>query len=193
MERWRWMVAAAIVVGLAALVAVLIRQDPNPTTTTIRATASTTTSTSPSTTAATTTSTTTAEQRQAEVEMILQELWFGWFDAIYNKDADALWEVVATAPRHDAGVAAMEGLDFVAAPTLDEIRIREVVILLDRADCLVVENSVDMTAFLGIVGDSTVNVLWPDQRYGWRFATDWTNAADRWLDDCDNLVRETTP
>ena len=191
MERWRWIVAAAIVVGLAALFAVLLREDPTPTTTTIGATASTTASTSPSTTAATTTSTTTAEQRQAEVEMILQELWFGWFDAIYNKDADALWEVVATTRFHDAGIAAMESLDFSEAPIESDITIEIESLLLDRADCLVVHHQAS-AEFIEAV-NSTVSVMWPDQQYGWRFASAWVLPGDMWLQDCDDVTRESTP
>lgn len=190
------MVAAAIVVGLAALVAVLLRENPTPitTTTTIGAAAPTTTSTSPSTTAATTTSTVTAEQRQAEVEMILQELWFGWFDAIYNKDADGLWEVVATTPRHEDGVRAMETLEFIAPPTMDAIRVVRSELLLDRSDCLVVDHAIDLSGFAGPGSVAqTVSVLWPDTRHGWRFATNWENADDLWLMDCDSVQREETP
>ena len=185
------MVAAAIVVGLAALFAVLLREDPTPTTTTIGATASTTTSTSPSTTAATTTSTTTAEQRQAEVEMILQELWFGWFDAIYNKDADALWEVVATTSYHDAGLSAMDELEFQTPPDPDGVAVEVIGTLLDRGDCLVVHETTTVR-FLGS-SVSSVSVLWPDGRYGWRIANSWINPEDQWLSDCNDVLREVTP
>ena len=192
MQRWRWILATAIVVGMGALVAVLLRNDPTPITTTVVTT--TTTTTAPSTaSSATTTLTTTADQRLAEVETILQELWFGWFDAIYRKDADALWEVVATTRGYESGLAAMESMEFLAQPTVQEVRVTIIEILLDREDCLVVENAVDLTGILGIVGDPTVNVLWPDPNYGWRFATDWSNATDLWLDDCDVVAREATP
>ena len=70
----------------------------------------------PSTTTEATTVTTTAEQRLAEVEELLRDLWFGWFDAIYRKDPDALWQVVATTTSYDAGVAAMETMAFTARP-----------------------------------------------------------------------------
>jgi hypothetical protein len=184
--------ATAIVVGLGAMVVVLLQDDLAPTPTTSVST--TTTTSSPTTASSTaTTSTTTADQRLAEVETILQELWFGWFDAIYRKDADALWEVVATTTGHESGLLAMESMEFVAAPSLEEVKVFEVDVLLDRGDCLVVQNAVDLTGILGIVGDTTVNVLWPDPRYGWRFATDWSSASDRWLDDCDVVIRETTP
>jgi hypothetical protein len=192
MQRWRLVMATAIVVGLGALAAVLIQNDPFPTTTTV---VTTTTTTSPTTTATSqaTTSTTTAEQRLAEVEAILQELWFGWFDAIYRKDADALWEVVATSQLRDNAVAAMDTMTFLEVPELLAIEI-DLNILLDRIDCLVVDQVVDSTAFRGGVGlFETVSVLWPDPARGWRFATAWQNPGDLWLPDCDQVVREKTP
>jgi hypothetical protein len=129
----------------------------------------------------------------AEVEELLQDLWFGWFDAIYRKDPDALWQVVATTTFHADGVAAMDSMEFIAAPTRSDVLIRDLSILLDRPDCLVVENSIDMTAFRGLDGDTTVTVLWPYARYGFRFATGWRFANDLWLNDCDNLVRAVAP
>lgn len=139
------------------------------------------------------TTTISEEERRAEVEELLKDLWFGWFDAIYRKDPDALWHVVATTRNHEAGITAMETMEFTAPPTRDGVQVPELEILLDRHDCLVVENSVDMTSFRGLVGELTVSVLWPDDRYGFRFATSWQFANDLWQQDCDNLERETTP
>jgi hypothetical protein len=184
--------ATAIVVGLGALVIVLLQDDLAPTATTSVTT--TTTTTSPTTASSTaTTSTTTADQRLAEVETILQELWFGWFDAIYRKDAVALWEVVATTRLHDDGVAAM-GLDglFTAAPSREGVVVTEFEILLDRPDCLVVHESLDFSAFRDSALTTTVDVLWPANG-GWRFATAWTSPTDLWLGDCDSMQREVTP
>lgn len=178
------------------LIVLSVRGDsPSNSTTTLAAEPSTTTTTSaPSTTtAAATTLTTTAEQRLAEVEALLQELWFGWFDAIYRKDPEALWDVVATTTFYDDGVAAMDSMEFIAAPSLNDVLIGDLTILLDRTDCLVVEHFVDMSHFRGVTGDNTVRVLWPDERYGFRFATAWRFPNDLWLADCDNLVRGATP
>jgi hypothetical protein len=182
--------ATAIVVGLGAMVVVLLQDDLAPTPTTSVST--TTTTSSPTTASSTaTTSTTTADQRLAEVETILQELWFGWFDAIYRKDADALWEVVATRPFHDAGVAAMETLDFTEPPTRSGVTVEVETVLLDRVDCLVVHHQAS-ASFIE-ASNSTVSVMWPDERYGWRFATGWMLPDDRWLQDCDDMTRESTP
>lgn len=191
--RWRWVTGVGVVAVLAGAVIVLSLQDEEPIVTTTESIRTTTSQIEVTTTTEASTSTTTAEQRQAEVEELLKDLWFGWFDAIYRKDPDALWQVVATTRNHDAGVAAMETMGFIAAPARDGVQIAEFRVLLDRSDCLVVENSVDMTAFRGVVGGSTVSVLWPDDRYGFRFATSWQYANDLWLQDCDDLEREVTP
>jgi len=179
------------------LIVLSVRGDsPSNSTTTLAAEPSTTTTTSaPSTTtAAATTLTTTAEQRLAEVEVLLQELWFGWFDAIYRKDPDALWEVVATMRNYDAGVAAMGTMTFVAPPSAEGVLFEELEVLLDRSDCLVVNQTLNLSDFRGpdAVG-STVSVLWYDSRRGFRFATDWEFPNDLWLQDCDDLAREETP
>jgi hypothetical protein len=124
----------------------------------------------------------------------LKELWFGWFDAIYRKDPDALWEVVATTRNYEAGVAAMDTMEFTSPPTFQGVQIPSFEILLDRPDCLVVEQSLELSAFRGgNSSGSTVSVLWPDTRYGFRFATDWQFSNDLWIQDCDNLEREVTP
>jgi hypothetical protein len=82
------------IVGVLALAAGWMiwrdRSTPGPTTTLLAS--PTTTAESPTTTQLvtttaerSTTSTTTEEKRLAEVEQILTDLWFGWFDAIYRK------------------------------------------------------------------------------------------------------------
>ena len=166
------------------------------TTTILSASPTTTSSTSPppTTTIEPTTVTTTAAQRLAEVEVLLRDLWFGWFDAIYRKDPDALWEVVATTRNYDAGLAAMDTMTFIEPPTLEGVVIEDLALLLDRSDCLVVEQTLDLSSFRGAgsIG-STVSVLWPDSRRTFRFATDWRLPNDLWLQDCDTLMREDTP
>jgi hypothetical protein len=203
MHRLRLAVAIGIV-GILGVIAVLAwprGEDPGgdaagPTTTTTTAapattvtTASTTTTTEPDTT-----TTISAEARIAEVEAILRDLWFGWFDAIYRKDADALWEVVATSTGYEDGLAAMQTLEFLVQPTAETTYVSVREILLDRADCLVVALELQAQGYLG--PDATtvsVDVLWPDERYGWRLATRWTDRNDQWLSDCDDLQREQTP
>jgi hypothetical protein len=135
----------------------------------------------------------TEDQRQAEVEDILTDLWFGWFDAIYRKDADALWEVVATTAKFEAGVEAMNTLVFVHPPTPDGIDVKIDKLLLDRTDCLVPFGTTTATFLNGEPSVKGLEVLWPDPRHGWRLATSWVHAEDLWLADCDDVVRENTP
>ena len=199
MSRWRLVAGVGVVAVLALTLIVLSVQGSSPSdssTTTLAAgpASSTSTSTSATTTTEATTLTTTAEQRLAEVEELLGDLWFGWFNAIYTKDPDALWQVVATTTFYDAGVAAMDPMEFTAAPTIEGVLIEDLSILLDRPDCLVVNQNIDVSAFRGPdITIQNVSVLWLDNRYGFRFATDWVHPGDLWLQDCDNLVRETTP
>jgi hypothetical protein len=188
-------VVAALAITLIVLS--IQGQSPTPPTTTPAVLAlPTTTLPAPSstTTAASTTLTTTAEQRLAEVEVLLGDLWFGWFDAIYRKDPDALWDVVATTRSHDAGIAAMSSLTFESQPGHGQIEIRSLELLLDRSDCVVAFYTIDATSFRGTGSTSEqVTVLWPDERYGLRLATEWSYPRDLWLMDCDNLQRELTP
>jgi hypothetical protein len=174
------------------------RSTPGPTTTVVASPTTTTEQASTTllvttTVDAGTTSTTTAEQREAEVEQILTDLWFGWFDAIYRKDADALWDVVATTPYHEAGVRAMDQLDFDDEPSADALDLTITGILLDRDDCLVVENTVSLPFLQSDPTESGVEVLWPGASGDWRFASSWVHAKDLWLADCDEVIREETP
>lgn len=174
------------------------RSTPGPTTTLLASPTTTTEQASTTllvstTVDASTTSTTAAEQREAEVEQILTDLWFGWFDAIYRKDADALWDVVATSSLHQSGVDAMTTASFDAGPEAGDLDVHVEGILLDREDCLVVHNTISMPFLEGAPTNTSVKVMWPDPNRGWRFATSWLFPGDLWEADCDDIVREETP
>ena len=141
-----------------------------------------------------TTSTSGPRDRVAEVEGILRGLWFGWFDAIYRKDPDALWEVVATEKTRDDAVATFDLLEFSGPPSWEGTKITVKEILLDRSDCLVVFQRGDFTAYRGpgAVGE-TVSVLWPDEDGSWRIAALWSGPGDLWRTTCDLVTRESTP
>jgi hypothetical protein len=188
------------IVGVLALAAGWMiwrdRSTPGPTTTLLAAPTTTpepSTTVAISTTVETSTAATTEEQREAEVEQILTDLWFGWFDAIYRKDPDALWEVVATTTKYDAAVAAMDNLTFLASPDAPSLNVQVLDILLDREDCLVAQSVTEAPFLTGSPSSESVQVLWPDPLRGWRFATSWVYAADLWQADCDDVARETTP
>lgn len=204
MSRLRQGIAAGIVVVLAVVVVVVAfapGDDPEPVSEAVATSTSTSTSASvgsvgsTSSSTSSTTSTTEPSDRVAEVQAVLQDLWFRWFDAIYRKDPDALWEVVATQRFYDAGVAAMgqKGL-FASAPTLDGTRVAVNEILLDRPDCMAVWYRLDVTEYRG-EGATTEKllVLWPDPRYSWRMATAWGGPGDLWRNDCDLVTRPVLP
>ena len=184
------------IVGVLALAAGWMiwrdRSTPGPTTT-LLASPTTTTSVAITTTTAAATTTTSEDARIAEVEQILTDLWFGWFDAIYRKDADALWEVVANQNYHTTGVEAMDTVVFTAAPAKSAMSVDTHQVLLDREDCLVAVSDIRATFIEGSPTSNQVNVLWSDPRYEWRFASAWRHASDLWQADCDEVVREETP
>ncbi|HEY7705143.1 MAG TPA: hypothetical protein VID03_09990, partial [Acidimicrobiia bacterium] len=192
MRPWRWVFVIALVAGLVWAAWLMSRDEPTPTTSTVQSPSTTTQPEQASTTLTTgalSSSTTQAASREEEVKAILEDLWFGWFDAIYRKDEDALWAVVATEKLHDDGVSLMgQPGTFTSAPVRGS-SVTGQTILLDRQDCLVVLADLDFSAFRGPgMTAETVSVLWPDERYGWRFATDWQHPDDLWLNDCDNLA-----
>jgi len=200
--RWRLLVAGGIVAGLASVLVYFLFVDSNPVVVaaTTPTTASTTTTSTPSTSASAVTTTeatttTSAEDRVEEVRAIVQELWFGWFDAIYRQDAEALWNVVATEEGYTDGIASFSAMDFVAPPTRTSIRILELELLLDRTDCVVVYTRTDLSAFRGpkAISASIVSVLWPTGADSWRFASQWKNKIDLWANDCDLREREALP
>ena len=98
----RRVIAALVVVGLAIAVLLLWpRSDPDDPDDTLAAPSSTTSTTTPSSTVTTepgSTSTTSdgshVVETVEEAEAILRELWFGWFEGIYNQDEDRIREVV---------------------------------------------------------------------------------------------------
>ncbi len=189
MNRRRLGYLALLAAVLAAVVWVAsLGPDPAPPPTTPAAAPTSTSPTTPSTEAPTTTS---AEARIAEVEAILQDLYYRWFDAIYRQDADALWEVVATQTGYDDGVAAIGAMTFDRAPTREGVMVSVKELLLDRQDCLVAFIDVDVSQFRGVGAETSgVDVLWPDSGGAWRLATSWVHPNDLWIRDCDELIRD---
>lgn len=198
----QWFFASLIIVGLLAVIWWGFRPTDDPfdvafpeTTTTAQTTPTTTTTTSaPSTTTPEpTTTTTTAEQRLEEVREIMENLWVGWFTEIAEGDSDGLWAYAATQRVHDVPLE-VEPPELAIAPEDAAPFHSDLQILLDREDCLVVYEELDFSGMYGFEAKTAgVAVLWPDPRYGWRFASDWTDPGDLWINDCDLTVRPETP
>ena len=200
MSRWRLVAGVGVVAVLALTLIVLSVQGGSPspsTTTTLVVSPPTTTSTSAvSTTAAEpTTLTTSAEQRLVEVEELLGDLWFGWFDAIYRKDPDALWQVVATTTFHDDG-SSSDGHDGIYRryPIGAMSSSRNVAILFDQAR---------LPGRRKLRGHDripwTYAVTQPSRSFGQTCATAFaslrvgSSPMTFGCNDCDNLIREVTP
>jgi hypothetical protein len=150
----------------------------------------TTTVASTTSTAVTTTSTVPSHvvETVEEAEAILRELWFGWFEGIYNQDEDRIREVVATQPFLDAARAAFGKMSFSKQPELSDVLIEELEILRSDEDCLVVWSRVDASLLRG--ADSQVEgvdvIRWVDD--SWRMATAWAYKEDLWAQDCDIVL-----
>jgi hypothetical protein len=186
----RRLAAGLIVVGLAVGIWALWPDDdssPSPTTTPPAAETTTTapvTSTTTITTVATTSTVTThVVSTVEEAEEVLRNLWFGWFEGIYNQDEARIREVVATQSMLDAALAQFGVMEFVAPPTADGLSFANVEIL--RADevCLAVWAEVSSTFRPG--GTEGVEVLrHVDNK--WVFVSSWTNRGDLWEADCES-------
>lgn len=160
------------------------------TTTTVTTTSvpETTATTSAPTTSTTVTSvpdtTVNPEARVEEVRLILQDLWFGWFDAIYHNDEEAVREVVATEASIQNFRDAVPQLGADRPPQPDDIVVDGVEILMETPECLVVFSELDLSSWRGEEAvTSGVDVLW-DFGDTWRKATRWTNRGDLWQNDC---------
>jgi hypothetical protein len=169
--RARW---ASAVGGAAVVALVACSGSANPTTTAPLVTTSTipaTTTTPPTTTVATTTTVVTTtvspDARTAEIEAIVKDVEVRRLRAVFDGNAAALVEVVATQKVYDAALEAMETLEFTASPATSNVILRVESVLLDREDCLVVAVTEDASRVLGPTGHlEAISVLWPDDLYG---------------------------
>ena len=197
---WRVGVVITLIVVMAIALASLLLRDSDaataattltPTTTSLPAT---TTSTSTSTTtAATTTTTINPEARIAEVELILEDLYVRWFDAIYRKDESALPDIVALQRDYDAAIQLMETLAFIAPPNPTGITVEVQQLTLDRRDCIAAEFSIDASLIRGFdLPGTSLQILWPHDG-GWRLARNWSGPGDLWQIDCDVTDRTEIP
>ncbi len=187
---------APLVVLLLAVLIVMFWPDSDPkppvsdptTTTTTTAPPATTTSTSVVTTTSTTQAGSHVVENVEEAEEVLRELWFGWFEGIYNQDEDRIREVVASKSKLDAALNAF-GASFPDPPTLQGIKL-ELEILRSDEKCLVTFGSVDVSSFRGdgAVSSSVQVLRWTEN--GWKFATAWKFKEDLWEEDCESQLQQ---
>lgn len=196
--RWRPTLSVGVIVALAVGIWAAVSAGGEPdvaatpttttgavTTTTAATTSTTTTTTVATTTTAVATSTTVgAEARLLEVEAILEDLYFRWFDAIYRDDETAVRQVIATEENLEAFRNATTDLDLPSPPTPELIDIVSIEILRDDPTCLVTFSEFDLTTWRGEGAVSTgVNVLLKHEGR-WKLASAWTHRNDLWQDDC---------
>ena len=198
--NWRVAIAFAFIGAMVvALVLLLLPDGDDPVAATTSLPSTTTTTSSPTTTTSTTVAETTTTSmppgdRLAEVERILEELYVGWYDAIYRKDETQLGDVVAIQLLYDAATRAMETEEFVAPPTRLTVSVSIEQIILDRPDCLVVHRHLDLSQTLADPQESlAVQILWPREDGSYRLARLWSSPADLWQDDCDLMDRTEIP
>ncbi len=199
---WRVGVVITLIVVMAIALASLMFRDSDaatadttltPTTTSLPPT--TTSAPTSTTTVPSTTTTINPEARIAEVELILEDLYVRWFDAIYRKDESALPDIVALQRSYDAAVDAMPAAEFLAAPAETGVDLTVKEILLDQSDCLVVEFEMDLSELLGLDrAQNGVRILWPRGEGGtWRLARLWSGPGDLWEVDCNLTDRTEIP
>lgn len=191
----RRVIAALVVVGLAIGVFLLWpRSEPNGTDDTVAA-ATTTTSTSIAETTTTTdapvTSTTADDgshvvETVEEAEEILRELWFGWFEGIYNEDEERIREVVVLEETVETARESFGEMEFSQAPQVELIRVENVEILRSDEGCLALWADLDVSSFRpDAVGTSGVYVVRNTGR-DWALLTVWSSSDDLWEEDCES-------
>lgn len=189
----RRVTAGLIVAGLAVGIWLVWPEGDaaTPTSTTVSASATTTTTSAPEPSSppaitpdahTTTTGDAHVVETVEEAEAILRELWFGWFEGIYEQDEDRIREVVATEEQVQAAIAQFGKLEFLDRPTSEGMVISKSEIL--RADdrCLVVFAQLDFSTLTGARTEG-VHVL-RHHTGRWLFVSLWRDRGDLWEDDC---------
>ena len=190
----RRVIAALVVVGLAIGVFLLWpRSEPNETDDTVAA-ATTTTSTSiaeTTTTDAPVTSTTADDgshvvETVEEAEEILRELWFGWFEGIYNQDEERIREVVVLEETVETARENFGVMEFSEPPRIELIHLENLEILRSDESCLAIWAGLDVSDFRPeALGTNGVYVL-RSTSHGWELLSVWSNRADLWEEDCES-------
>ena len=190
----RPLVAGLILVGLAVGIwALWPRENSDPSLTTVPAAVdSTSTTLAPTVTTTLPTPSTTADtpvvDTVEEAEEILQALWFGWFEGIYNQDEDRIREVVGTQAMLDAARDASDA-PFTARPSIEGVRLNQTEVLRSDEACLVVWMGIDVSAFRGEGSQSQMVAVLRRTDDTWKLASTWTHKDDLWDADCESELQ----
>jgi hypothetical protein len=185
-------VAGLVVIGLAVGVWTVWPRDDSGPTATSATTTSTTSTTDTETTTTTVASTTTTGPPEAgiidtveEAEAVLTELWFGWFEGIYNQDVDRIKEVVASQARLDSAVSAFSEMEFDSVPTRSGIHVSDIEMLRADDDCTAVWAHLEVS-FRGGASQSVQILRVVDGQ--WKSVSSWVSKDDLWEMDCDSQL-----
>ena len=189
-EMFGRLLAGLIVIGLAIGVWLVWPEGDTPATTTstdLAVVSSTTTVPSSSTTSTSPSTTNTAGGLEVidtneEAEQLLRQLWFGWFEGIYNQDEERIKEVVASQSQLDAARSAFGAMEFESQPTEAGIVLSEVEVLRADTTC---------TAIWGRIsaefrdGESEGVHTFRSSDSQWKYVNSWPLRGDLWAQDCD--------
>jgi hypothetical protein len=190
-------ISVLVVVGLALAVVLLWANRGGDSSPGTQAQASTTTlppattSLPPDTTTLATTTTTSPTEIEIvetveQAEAILRELWFGWFEGIYNEDEDRIREVVANPQLVSEAVDQFGTMDFLSRPTPSGLTFQNTEILLAREDCVVVWSVVNAQPIVGAQNDGVHVFVRSDGE--WLFISQWATRNDLWEEDCQSQL-----
>lgn len=185
----RLAVAVAVVIALAVGVWMLWPGEERGATTSEPLAASTTTS-SPTTTepAPTTTEDDHIVDTVEEAEEILRDIWFAWFEGIYNQDEDRIRTVVITEEMIEAARTQFTTMSFDQPPMSSGVVFDELRVLRSDSDCLALWSDSHVSFIEADPHRAGVDILrWDDGR--WRLLSSWRYEADLWNSDCEAPLR----
>lgn len=191
----RWIIGVLIAIALGIGVFLLWPRstaDPPINTEAAGTSTTTTTTTNPmSTTSIVEPTTTTAETSHVvetveEAEAILRELWFGWFEGIYNEDVEQIREVVVLEETVETAKESF-GTEFQREPTRSDISFSDSEILRSDADCLAVWTVLHLSGFREGASSGVEILRWADGK--WKSLTTWTSRDDLWEGDCESSLQ----
>jgi hypothetical protein len=122
-------------------------------------------------------------------EAILRNLWFGWFEGIYNQDEARIREVVGTQSMLDAAREQFGVMAFSAPPSAEALTIEQLAILRSDDGCLVVWVT-GGAPFIDAPSNSVMSVevmRW--SRESWVLVSTWRNREDLWEADCEGQLQ----
>jgi len=122
-----------------------------------------------------------------EAEEILRELWFGWFEGIYNQDEDRIREVVATEEFLSAGIEAFDTLEFTSPPTPEAISFDDTELLEATAECIAIWTT-GRVEFLGSNRENTGVDIVRRINNTWQILSTWLYKEDLWQADCESRL-----